>query len=89
MKVQPRFTEGDHFFASGKLFKLSHSMRRNVFGIVRMNPDRGVHILESVGKLDGLSIVLRIGPDRYPAGDARGFAALYDRIDIPGQLLER
>jgi hypothetical protein len=89
MKIQPRLADGDDFFASGKLFEFAHSASRDIFGIVRMNPNRGVHILESVRKIDGLSIMLRIGPDGYPAANASGHAALYDSLDIPDQLLER
>ena len=89
MKIQSRLADGDDFFASGKLFELGHSLSRDVFGFVRMNPDRGVHILESVRKLDGLSVMLRVGSDGYPPGYTRGDAALYHGIDIPAQLLER
>jgi len=61
MKIQPCLADGDNLIASGKLFELGHSVSRDIFGIVRMNPNGGVHILESVRKLNGLSIMLRVG----------------------------
>jgi len=89
MKIQPCLADCDDFFASGKLFELGYRLSRDIFGIMRMNSNRGVHILESVRKLDGLSIMLRVGSDGYPPDDACGSAAVNDGIDIPGQLLKR
>jgi hypothetical protein len=53
-----------------------------------MDSDGGVHIVVSVGELNGFLVVVGVGADGYPGGHGSGDASFDNAVNVVRQLLE-
>ena len=88
MIVEAGLADGDDLFVPGEGFQLGQCVRCDGFGIVGVDSDGGVEVVEALGELDGLSIFLRVGADGYPGGDAGLAASCDDGVNVTGQIVK-
>ena len=72
--VQPNLAPGNYFGMFGEFAEFCQHIRRNLFGFVRMDADRGINPVVRLGVRNGRVHLFRTGPgaDRQNRLHARG-----------------